>query len=722
MKRSTNIISSYLKTIEWVKKNSLPEKGIIVSSWHNAPYLEVTGYLIPTLIEAGEHKLAEKYADFLSYMQRPNGAFAGPDGKIYAFDTAQALRGLLSASQIWSKYKQFAQKAADYIKACITKTGQIPSGYKNQITENVHIYILPALMHAAKILQRPDYFSKANKSAIYYMNKPDIFDTNHLTHFLAYIIDGFIEIGEVSFIRPFARKILLSQKKNGMIPALPNASWTCSVGNAQLAIIGYKLGFYNEADKILNYLCKIQNSSGGFYGSYGPGASYFPDKEISWANKFFIDAIYYKVSSFFDRNINIFPLLISNNDGRVKAVLAHSGDLRNKKILDAGCGKGRFAVLIKKYFPSCEVHAVDISGKLLDYLPKTILKEKASIKNLPYKSETFDVVYCVEVLEHTLDPEKAINEICRVLKTGGKLIIIDKNIEFLGKLKIVDFEQWFNKNRIKWILKKHCTNVHVEKISYDCNKADGLFLAWTAVKNTTGLDSSKWHTAIIGKRSAATLADAIKNNKFPVWTKPLLLHTCPGDTILELGSGTGELSVVMAIYNRKMHLLDYSQKNLEFSKNIFKLLHVKGNFHHADALKKLPFKNNSFDWILSSGLLEHFPDEQVISILKESKRISRRGTMCLVPNANAIFYQFGKFKMIEERTWPYGFEVPKFSMKPYFKKAGYRNIKEYSVGSYHALNFVRGDKKAIKKFYNSLSMYELRELNQGYLLFTCGEK
>ena len=40
---------------------------------------------------------------------------------------------------------------------------------------------------------------------------------------------------------------------------------------------------------------KIQNRTGGFYGSYGKGAKYIPSAEISWAVKYFLDAYLLKM-------------------------------------------------------------------------------------------------------------------------------------------------------------------------------------------------------------------------------------------------------------------------------------------------------------------------------------------------------------------------------------------------------------------------------------------
>lgn len=308
----SKLISCYNASIKWILNNTIPEQGIAVTSQQKISYLEVTGYLIPTLFDAGENKLAEQYADFLSYMQRPNGSYAGPhDGREYSFDSGQALRGLVRASQRWDKFKPLALKTADYIVSSVDNNGRIASIYGSDVTEYVHVYILPALKEAANVLNKPEYLEIAKKSTNYYKNCPDVLDEKRLTHYLAYIIDGFIDMGETDFVRHLIKRIFASQAKNGSISAYPDVNWTCSTGLAQLAIIGYKLGMYDEANKAVDYLCNIQNSTGGFYGSYGNRSKYYSNEEISWANKFFLDAVHLKVSSFFNNYNTIFPKDVS---------------------------------------------------------------------------------------------------------------------------------------------------------------------------------------------------------------------------------------------------------------------------------------------------------------------------------------------------------------------------------------------------------------------------
>ena len=67
----------------------------------------------------------------------------------------------------------------------------------------------------------------------------------------------------------------------------------------------------------------------------------------------------------------------------------------------------------------------------------------------------------------------------RITKSGGKLIIIDKNEEKLGRFEIGDWEQWFNENELKEIMLNFCKCVYIEKeIPYEGISADGLFYAW----------------------------------------------------------------------------------------------------------------------------------------------------------------------------------------------------------------------------------------------------
>ena len=154
--QEAKIKEGYQKALAWVKEHTIPEQGIIVSTKEERiPYLEVTGYFVPTLIQAHEWGFARSYAEFLTYMQRPDGSYRGPDGKKYVFDSGQALRGLVSAAEHWPEFKSAALKTADFIVSQMEPhNGRIHFFYENDIPEYVQVFVLPALREAGRIFQR----------------------------------------------------------------------------------------------------------------------------------------------------------------------------------------------------------------------------------------------------------------------------------------------------------------------------------------------------------------------------------------------------------------------------------------------------------------------------------------------------------------------------------------------------------------------------------------
>jgi len=130
----------------------------------------------------------------------------------------------------------------------------------------------------------------------------------------------------------------------------------------------------------------------------------------------------------------------------------------------------------------------------------------------------------------------------------------------------------------------------------------------------------------------------------------------------------------------------------------------------------------SVDWVFSSGVLEHFDDDQILDIMTRSFQAARCGVMCLVPNAASLAYRTGKDAQERSGEWRYGREVPRYSMKDIFLKAGAAHVEEYTVDPYQALKFLGERGTLFKAFFDSLSPDELKALGQGYLLFTCGKK
>jgi malonyl-CoA O-methyltransferase len=178
-----------------------------------------------------------------------------------------------------------------------------------------------------------------------------------------------------------------------------------------------------------------------------------------------------------------FPSTIDPRIQHVRAILKFFGDLTDKRVLDVGCGKGRFARVLQQQNPGADIWGLDISGEMLRFVPRGIQTQAGSMTELPFADSTFDVVYATESLEHAVEIERAVSEMCRVLKPGGKLAIIDKNAEHWGKLKTPAWERWFQREELEKLLARNCRTVSSEYLSYwEDVQPDGLFLIWFARK------------------------------------------------------------------------------------------------------------------------------------------------------------------------------------------------------------------------------------------------
>jgi ubiquinone/menaquinone biosynthesis C-methylase UbiE len=102
---------------------------------------------------------------------------------------------------------------------------------------------------------------------------------------------------------------------------------------------------------------------------------------------------------------------------------------------------------------------------------------------LPFDVGFFDAAYATESLEHAVEIERAVAEICRVVKPGGRIAIIDKNAEHWGRLKTPEWERWFRPAELERLLRQHCRQAASRPVSYWEDVApDVLFVAWLAVK------------------------------------------------------------------------------------------------------------------------------------------------------------------------------------------------------------------------------------------------
>src|SRR6185312_3311893 len=119
-----------------------------------------------------------------------------------------------------------------------------------------------------------------------------------------------------------------------------------------------------------------------------------------------------------------FPPTIDPRILHVQVLLRFFAPIGNHRLLDAGCGKGRYARILQEQNPEARITGLDISERMLQSVPTGIHKVAGILTDLPFADASFDGVYATESLEHAVDIERAVAELCRILRPGGKIAII----------------------------------------------------------------------------------------------------------------------------------------------------------------------------------------------------------------------------------------------------------------------------------------------------------
>ena len=122
-------------------------------------------------------------------------------------------------------------------------------------------------------------------------------------------------------------------------------------------------------------------------------------------------------------------------------------DLKDKQVLDVGCGDGVLSYLFAK--EDAKVSGIDYSDIAIEFAKEktkglNINFQQGSAYELPFEDNSFDIVISSDVIEHLEDVEKYLSEINRVVKSTEGIIIISTPVKFteypLDKEHIVE---WF---------------------------------------------------------------------------------------------------------------------------------------------------------------------------------------------------------------------------------------------------------------------------------------
>ena len=138
-------------------------------------------------------------------------------------------------------------------------------------------------------------------------------------------------------------------------------------------------------------------------------------------------------------------------DHRRKRVIKIFSNHKFNRILDIGCGDGKYSALLGKVCNATEVYGIDISEKGVKLARNNGIKAfqlDIDEDDLPFKDNYFDAIFCGDLIEHLYDPDHLLDECYRVLKEGGLFVITTPNLA-----------SWINRIALLFGFQPYATNV-----------------------------------------------------------------------------------------------------------------------------------------------------------------------------------------------------------------------------------------------------------------------
>ena len=150
--------------------------------------------------------------------------------------------------------------------------------------------------------------------------------------------------------------------------------------------------------------------------------------------------------------------------------------------------------------------------------------------------------------------------------------------------------------------------------------------------------------------------------------KLVLKYASTGKPVLECGAGTGKFSVYLSMLGLDVHALDLEKEMVEQTINLSKSKHPENPVKavQGDAFN-IPYDDGTFSVTHSSGVFEHYSDEEIVKLINEQLRVS---DVCVfsVPTAYFEKKMLGNERFLSRKKWR---EIISKSDATIIKETGY---------------------------------------------------
>jgi len=262
------------------------------------------------------------------------------------------------------------------------------------------------------------------------------------------------------------------------VGSVENLTAASSLDLAKSAVYWYRWKDLVSANAAFRSLESRQTKNGDFPSP----TRLFPHestRERILTAKYYLDAAQLQVSTSFEAHGQELPDRIQPNDGRMVAVTEWMKSLPERPtIADVGCGSGRFLIHLAEQFPGARLTGIDPCQALLDRLSAPVRSHSGTLLRTNIPEASFDGTFAIESLEHCLVPKRGIAELCRIVRPGGHVLIIDKHRSKQALSECELWERWFYPHELTAWLEPFCDDIRVEPVSHSQGlRGEGLFLA-----------------------------------------------------------------------------------------------------------------------------------------------------------------------------------------------------------------------------------------------------
>ena len=191
-------------------------------------------------------------------------------------------------------------------------------------------------------------------------------------------------------------------------------------------------------DLIIEDNCIVKNSNGITYRIEKEIVRFIEDSKIEGNNKKYLE-FYDRIAPFYNIANKLYFIFKFGGEANYRKEFLSELEIKDKdKVIEISVGTADNFPFLPK---NVELYGLDISFGMLKQAKKHVNRWGINVQlfqgtaeSLPFKDESFDVVYHVGGINYFNDKGKAISEMIRIAKSGTKIVIVDETKKLVNEI------------------------------------------------------------------------------------------------------------------------------------------------------------------------------------------------------------------------------------------------------------------------------------------------